>query len=65
MKTLLKEVKARGPPKPSDVSIAAHLMRLKDPRTGLPLEDDLLVGEFGVFFSAGIESAGNALSWTT
>lgn len=65
MRALLDEVKARGPPSPSDVSIAAHLMRLKDPRTGQALEDDLLVGEFGVFFSAGIESAGNALSWTT
>ena len=46
------------------MSIAAHLLRLRDPATGQPLPDDLLAGEFGLFFSAGIESAGNAISWT-
>lgn len=58
------QVKARGKPDADDVSIAAHLLRLKDPATGQPLPDDLLAGEFGLFFSAGIESAGNAISWT-
>lgn len=58
------QVKARGPPGPEDVSIAAHLLRLCDPKTGLPLPDELLAGEFGLFFAAGIESAGNAISWT-
>ena len=58
------QVKARGEPGPDDVSIAAHLLRLRDPTTGQPLPDDLLAGEFGLFFSAGIESAGNAISWT-
>jgi hypothetical protein len=45
------------------MSIAAHLLRLRDTATGAPLPDDLLAGEFGLFFSAGIESAGNAISW--
>lgn len=58
------QVKARGEPADDDVSIAAHLLRLRDPATGMPLPDDLLAGEFGLFFSAGIESAGNAISWT-
>ena len=58
------QVKARGPPDAEDVSIAAHLLRLRDPATGQPLPNDLLAGEFGLFFSAGIESAGNAISWT-
>ena len=58
------QVKARGPLDAEDVSIAAHLLRLRDPATGQPLPDDLLAGEFGLFFSAGIESAGNAISWT-
>ena len=58
------QVKARGPPDAEDVSIAANLLRLRDPATGQPLPDDLLAGEFGLFFSAGIESAGNAISWT-
>ena len=46
------------------MSIAAHLLRLRDPQTRAPLPDDLLAGEFGLFFSAGLESAGNAMSWT-
>ena len=57
-------MKARGEPADDDVSIAAHLLRLRDPSTKEPLPDDLLAGEFGLFFSAGIESAGNAISWT-
>lgn len=64
MRALLDEVKARGPPAACDVSIAAHLLRLRDPASGQPLSDDILAGEFGVFFAAGIESAGNAMSWT-
>lgn len=64
MRQLVDEVKARGPPTEDDPSIAAHLLRLRDPDTGLPLPDDLLTGEFGVYFTAGIESAGNAMSWT-
>lgn len=64
MRGLVEEVKSRGPPSPEDPSIAAHLLRLRDPDTGEPLSDDLLTGEFGVYFTAGIESAGNAMSWT-
>lgn len=64
MRELVAEVKARGSPSENDPSIAAHLLRLKDPDTGLPLSDDILTGEFGVYFTAGIESAGNAMSWT-
>ena len=60
----MRQVKARGEPKEDDVSIAAHLLRLRDPVTEQPLPDELLAGEFGVFFAAGIESAGNAISWT-
>ena len=58
------QVRARGEPSPDDKSIAAHLLRIRDPETGAPLADDLLAGEFGLFFSAGLESAGNALTWT-
>jgi hypothetical protein len=58
------QVKARGPPAPEDGSVAAHLLRLRDPATGAPLPDAALAGEFGVFFTAGIESAGHAITWT-
>ena len=60
----LTQVRARGEPAPGDMTIAAHLLRLRDPITNAPLPDDLLAGEFGLFFSAGLESAGNAISWT-
>lgn len=59
----MPQVKARELA-PDDVSIGAHLLRLRDPATGRSLPDDLLAGEFGLFFSAGLESAGNAISWT-
>ena len=64
MRQLVAELKARGPPSADDVSVAAHLLRLTDPSTGQPLADDLLASECGVYFAAGIESAGNALTWT-
>ncbi|CAL5223031.1 g5486 [Coccomyxa viridis] len=64
MSQLLQEVKARGEPAAEDVSIAAHLLRLRDPATGQPLPDNLLAGEFGMYFSAGLETSGNAISWT-
>lgn len=64
MRELLSEVKAKGSPTEDDPSIAAHLLRLREPDTGLALSDSLLIGEFGVYFAAGIESAGNAMSWT-
>ena len=66
MRELVAEVKARGPPSQDDESIAAHLLRLRDPSKGdLPLDDAALANEFGVYFAAGIESAGNAMTWTT
>ena len=46
------------------MSIAAHLLRLRDPTTSAPLPDDLLAGEFGVFFLAGVETSGNTIAWT-
>jgi hypothetical protein len=55
---LVAEVQARGPPKAGDMSIAAHLLRLKDPATGRPLDRDRLAREFQVFFIAGSETTG-------
>ena len=57
-------MKARGEPAADDITIAAQLLRLRDPDTHEPLPDDLLAGEFGVFFGAGVETSGNAISWT-
>ena len=37
----------------SDHSLAAHLLRIKDPETGTGLSDELLAGEIGMFFTAG------------
>ena len=48
MRDLVAEVKARGPPAEDDVTVAAHLMRLRDPVTNQPLADDLLASEVRV-----------------
>ena len=61
---LLHQVRAMGPPLDNDASVAAHLLRLRDPATGERLSDALLAGEFGMFFTAGLETSGNAISWT-
>lgn len=34
MRALLGDIKARGAPQEGDTSIAAHLLRLRDPGTG-------------------------------
>ncbi len=34
MRGLLEEIKARGPPADDDTSVAAHLLRIRDPATG-------------------------------
>eukprot|EP00884_Botryococcus_braunii_P020070 jgi/Botrbrau1/6747/Bobra.0324s0032.1 len=61
---LLKTVQLRGPPAADDRSVAAHLMRLRDPVTKLPLPDSRLIQEFLVFFVAGAETTGHTISWT-
>ena len=55
---LAAEIKARGPPKADDMSIAARLLRLTDPTTGRPLTDDRLKAEIMIFFIAGSETTG-------
>ena len=45
MRALLAELRARGPPADDDTTIAAHLLRMRDPATGQPLSDDQLLPE--------------------
>ncbi len=63
MAALLAEVRARGKPAPGDVTIAAHLLRIRDPATGAPLPDDRLAAEAGVFFTGGFETTGHTIAW--
>lgn len=63
MSDLLTEVKSRGPPKDSDVSVAAHLLRIRDPATGNPVPDDRLSAEIGVLFTGGFETTGHTIAW--
>lgn len=42
---------------------AGHLLRVKDPETGLPLTDDLLVPEIGTMFIAGFETSSHTEAW--
>ena len=63
MADLLKEIKARGPLQDSDVSVAAHLLRILDPKTGQPLPDDRIAAEIGVLFTGGFETTGHTIAW--
>lgn len=63
MSDLLREIKGRGPLKDSDVSIAAHLLRIVDPKTGKPLPDDRVAAEIGVLFTGGFETTGHTIAW--
>ena len=57
-------MKARGPPGEEDRSIAAQLMRLRDPRTGRALADEYLLPQMSVLFWAGFDTTGNTMAWT-
>lgn len=63
MRSLLVTIKARGPPPLDDTTIAAHLLRLKDPATGKLLNDEQLASELGVLFFAGTETTGHSMAW--
>ena len=63
MSDLLAEIKAKGPLHESDVSVAAHLLRIVDPKTGQPLPDDRLAAEIGVLFTGGFETTGHTIAW--
>jgi cytochrome P450 len=58
MRGMLQVVRARGPPAADDMSIAAHLLRIRDPATGKGLTDEQLAGEMGLFLFAGFETTG-------
>lgn len=60
MAGLLLEIKARGEPQPNDMSVAAHLLRIRDAK-GQPLPDDRLAAEIGVFFTGGFETTGHTI----
>ena len=58
------QVKARGEPAKEDKTLAAQLMRLRDPKTGQALPDEVLHAQIAIFFWAGYETTGNAMAWT-
>ena len=64
LESVLADVRARGPPAESDVSLMAHLLRIVDPATGLPLTDAQLLPELGIVFVAGMETSGKTMGWT-
>ena len=64
MARLLRTIKERGPPSPDDVSIAAHLLRLKDPLSGGPLSDERLLPEIATLFVAGMDTTAHTSAWT-
>ncbi|KAI3438694.1 hypothetical protein D9Q98_001114 [Chlorella vulgaris] len=64
MKGILKQIRSQGPLKEGDESIAAHLLRLKDPHTGKPLSDDRILPEIATFFIAGMDTTAHTIAWT-
>ncbi|KAL4444155.1 hypothetical protein ABPG75_011892 [Micractinium tetrahymenae] len=64
MQQLAEDVRARSQPADSDQSIAAHLLRLRDPHTGQPLSVDRLVPEIATFFVAGMDTTAHTMAWT-
>eukprot|EP00208_Stichococcus_sp_RCC1054_P002339 CAMPEP_0206139828 /NCGR_PEP_ID=MMETSP1473-20131121/7467_1 /ASSEMBLY_ACC=CAM_ASM_001109 /TAXON_ID=1461547 /ORGANISM="Stichococcus sp, Strain RCC1054" /LENGTH=576 /DNA_ID=CAMNT_0053533745 /DNA_START=97 /DNA_END=1827 /DNA_ORIENTATION=+ len=66
MRTLLSEVKERigSDPPDSDGSLAAHLLRLRDPKSGQKICDERLLPHVGIFFFAGHDTTGHTLAWT-
>ena len=44
-------------------TIAGQLLRLKDPATGKPLSDDVIMPEIGTMFLAGFETSGHTEAW--
>lgn len=46
------------------MSIAAHLLRLRDPATGQPLSDERLLPELAVLFVAGHDTTAHTMAWT-
>ncbi len=64
LERVLEDVRARGPPAASDVSLVAHLLRIVDPATGAHLTDAQLLPELGIVFVAGMETSGKTMGWT-
>ena len=44
-------------------TIAGQLLRLKDPKTGAPMSDDVIMPEIGTMFLAGFETSGHTEAW--
>eukprot|EP00884_Botryococcus_braunii_P001263 jgi/Botrbrau1/11137/Bobra.331_1s0007.1 len=44
-------------------TVAGRLLRIKDPTSGAPLSDDVLVPQIGIFFAAGFETTAHTLAW--
>ena len=63
MSDILSDVKAKGPVDDSDMTVAAHLLRIRDPKTGQPLPDDRIAAEIGVLFTGGFETTGHTIAW--
>lgn len=49
--------------RPAESSIAAHLLDIKDPETGGPLDDKHLLPEVSTLFMAGFETTGHTAAW--
>ncbi|EIE20244.1 cytochrome P450 [Coccomyxa subellipsoidea C-169] len=58
---LMADIRRERPP---DVTIAAHLLDIVDPRTGQAISNDVLQPQIAQLFFAGFETTGHQASWT-
>jgi cytochrome P450 len=61
MIALLDTMRKRGPPKHTDFSIGAQLLRLQNT---CGITDDRILSEIGILFVEGFETTGHTISWT-
>ena len=60
---ILSDFRSKGPLEDSDMTVAAQLLRIRDPKTGKPLPDDRIAAEIGVLFTGGFETTGHTIAW--
>ena len=62
IRDLLQKLR-KADPQTMGNTIAGQLLRLKDPATGEPMCDDVIMPEIGTMFLAGFETSGHTEAW--
>ncbi|CAD7698929.1 unnamed protein product [Ostreobium quekettii] len=60
---ILGELRGRGEPSADDLSLWACLMRLKDPESGAPLDDEAIRPEVATFVTGATDTTAHQIMW--